>query len=89
MRISSKYKVHNVADENIVLIQGRNPGDMTTVIALNDTSLFLWNRLEGRDFVPDDVTRLLVDNYEVDNATASADALKGVGMLQQNNILEP
>ena len=62
---------------------------MTTVIALNDTSLFLWNRLEGRDFVPDDVTRLLVDNYEVDNATASADALKWVGMLQQNNILEP
>lgn len=87
MRINSKYKVRNVADENIILVQGRDPGDMSTVVALNDTSLYLWNELVGHDFELDDVTRLLVDRYEVDEATARADAEKWVATLKQNNIL--
>lgn len=87
MRINSKYKVRNVADENIILVQGRDPGDMSTVVALNDTSLYLWNELVGHDFELDDVTRLLVDRYEVDEATARADAEKWVAALKQNNIL--
>lgn len=87
MRINSKYKVRNVADENIILVQGRDPGDMSTVVALNDTSLYLWNELVGHDFELDDVTRLLVDRYEVEEATARADAEKWVATLKQNNIL--
>lgn len=87
MRINSKYKVRNVADENIILVQGRDPGDMSTVVALNDTSLYLWNVLVGHDFELDDVTRLLVDRYEVDEATARSDAEKWVATLKQNNIL--
>lgn len=87
MRINSKYKVRNVADENIILVQGRDPGDMSTVVALNDTSLYLWNELVGHDFELDDVTRLLVDRYEVEESTARADAEKWVAALKQNNIL--
>lgn len=87
MRINSKYKVRNVADENIILVQGRDPGDMSTVVALNDTSLYLWNELVGHDFELDDVTRLLVDRYEVEESTARADAEKWVATLKQNNIL--
>lgn len=87
MRINSKYKVRNVADENIILVQGRDPGDMSTVVALNDTSLYLWNELVGHDFELYDVTRLLVDRYEVEEATARADAEKWVATLKQNNIL--
>lgn len=87
MRINSKYKVRNVADENIILVQGRDPGDMSTVVALNDTSLYLWNELVGHDFELYDVTRLLVDRYEVEESTARADAEKWVATLKQNNIL--
>ena len=87
MRINSKYKVRSVADENIILVQGRDPGDMSTVVALNDTSLYLWNELVGHDFELDDVTRLLVDRYEVEESTARADAEKWVATLKQNNIL--
>ena len=88
MRISPKYKVRNVAGDNIVLVQGRNPGDMTTVIALNESSLYLWNELSGRDFELADVCKLLTDLYDVDETTASADAEKWLATLKENNILQ-
>lgn len=88
MRINPRYKVRNVADENIVLVQGRNPGDMTTVIALNETSLYLWNQLLGSDFEISDICKLLVDRYEVDATTAETDAEKWVATLKEHNILD-
>ena len=88
MKILSKFKVRHLADEDIVLLQGRNPGDMTTVISLNPTSLYLWNELLGRDFELADVSRLLLDRFDVDEATATADAQKWVDTLKQHNIIE-
>ncbi len=88
MRINPRYKVRKVADENIVLVQGANAGDMTTVIALNETSLYLWNALFGRDFTIADVTNLLVERYEVDSETASKDASNWIETLKNNKILE-
>lgn len=87
MRIIEKYKVREVAGENIVMLQGKNPGDMTTVIALNKTSLFLWDNLKGRDFELDDVAKLLTDTYDVDDATAKKDAKQWIETLKNNNII--
>lgn len=87
MKILPKYKVRRVADENIVLVQGANPGDMTTVVALNETSLYLWNSLCGRDFELADVVSLLTERYDVDKATAEKDAHQWVETLNQNAIL--
>lgn len=88
MKILSTYKVRHVADEDIVLLQGRNPGDMTTVISLNPTSLYLWNELLGRDFELTDVSQLLLDRFDVDEATATSDAKNWVDILKQHNIIE-
>ena len=57
MRIKEEYKVREMAGEHIVVMQGRYGVDMTKVIALNETSLWLWNRLQGREFGTDDVPR--------------------------------
>lgn len=87
MKINPKYKVRRVADEDIVLVQGRNPGDMTTVIALNETSLFLWHNLEGRDFEQHDVAELLLQRFEVDDDRAHKDAQAWIQQLKENGIL--
>lgn len=88
MRILSKYRVRQVANENIVLVQGSNPGDMTTVIALNETSLYLWNGLKERDFEIDDVVRLLLERYDVDEPQARTDAEKWIETLKERCILD-
>ncbi|MBP5548084.1 MAG: PqqD family peptide modification chaperone [Bacteroidales bacterium] len=88
MRINPKYKVRKVAENNIVLIQGRNPGDMTSVVALNDTSLFLWNNLKGLDFEVEDITNLLVEQFDVDADVAAKDAAAWVETLKQHYIFD-
>ena len=65
MRIKEEYKVREMAGEHIVVMQGRYGVDMTKVIALNETSLWLWNRLQGREFGTDDVRDLLLGEYDV------------------------
>ncbi|MBQ8307445.1 MAG: PqqD family protein, partial [Alistipes sp.] len=56
--------------------------DMTRVISLNETSLYLWESLQGREFEVEDVVRLLTDRYEVDPQTAQRDAEAWVEKLK-------
>ena len=83
MKINTKYKVRKVADENIVLVQGRNAGDMTTVVALNESALLLWDNLYGKDFGPREVADCLMREYDVDAETALRDAQKWMDTLRE------
>ena len=87
MKISEKYKVREMAGEHIIVMPGRYGADMTRVVALNATSLYLWEQLAGREFDLDEVVRLLVAQYEIDPETASTDAEKWVEQLQKCGIL--
>ena len=87
MKILPKYKVRCVADENVVMVQGANPGDMTTVIALNETSLYLWNSLSNRDFEKSDAVNLLTERYDVGETQALADVEAWIAILKEHGII--
>lgn len=79
--------MRKVLDENVLMIQGKDAGDMTQVIALNETSLYLWNALQGHDFELDDVTTLLTERYEVDDDVARKDATQWVNTLMEHRVI--
>ena len=87
MKISEKYKVREMAGEHIIAMPGRYGADMTRVVALNPTSLYLWEQLAGREFDLEEVARLLVEQYEIDPETARTDAEKWVEQLHKCGIL--
>ena len=87
MKISEKYKVREMAGEHIIVMPGRYGADMTRVVALNPTSLYLWEQLAGREFDLEEVARLLVAQYEIDPETARTDAEKWVEQLHKCGIL--
>lgn len=74
MKINKKFKVHNAVGEHIILLQGRTGGDMTSIVALNDTAYRLWNHFYELDFSIEDVKQYLLDNYEVEADVALKDA---------------
>lgn len=88
MKISTKYKVREMAGEHIIVMPGRYGADMTRVVALNSSSLYLWEQLVGRDFTTDEVVGLLVDRYAIDAETARRDAQRWVEQLATCGILE-
>ena len=87
MKINPIYKVRKVAGENIILLQGKTNGDMTRVVAFNESALLMCDTLQGKDFTVLDATQVLLDNYNVDPDVASADAKKWVETLQENGLL--
>ena len=88
MKFKEGYKVREMAGEHVIIKQGRFGADMTRVIALNATSLLLWQELQGRDFEVEDVAKVLTDNYEVEAATATADAAAWMEKLVEAGLAE-
>lgn len=88
MKISNQYKVREMAGEHIIVMPGRYGVDMTRVVALNATSLYLWEALAEREFDLDEVARLLTERYEIDAETARRDAEKWIEQLTACGILE-
>ncbi len=87
MKINPNYKVRNVAGENIVLLQGKMGGDMTRVVAFNETALLLWNELFGKEFTAEDAAHVLTEHYEVDETTAAVDAERWIQDLREGKLL--
>jgi hypothetical protein len=87
VRIKSEYKVRQIAGENVVILQGRGDSDMTQIIALNESSLLLWQGFEGKDFVVEDVAALLCENYDVAEDVASGDARLWVERMQECGLI--
>ena len=87
MKINPIYKVRNVAGENIVLLQGKTGGDMTRVVGFNASALLLWNSLQNVEFSVADAVKVLQDNYEVDEATATADVVKWIETMRSRGLL--
>lgn len=87
MKFKDGYKVRDIAGEHVVIMQGRIGSDMTRVIALNETSLLLWNELQGKEFDADDVKRILLENYEVEESVAERDAASWIGKLRECNLV--
>ena len=57
-------------------------------LALNDSSLYLWEALGGKDFTTGDAAALLLERYDVDEATAQRDAEAWAAKLAECGVLE-
>lgn len=88
MKIKKEYKVREMAGEHVVIMHGRAGGDMTRIISLNESSLYLWNAIGSQEFDLDRVTDLLIERYDVDRETACADARRWVDKLSACGLIE-
>lgn len=87
MRIDKRYKVRNVVNEHVVIIQDNGENEMAKMMALNETSYLLWTSLENQDFEIQDVQQVLLNNFNVDPEVALKDATEWVNTLKKNGII--
>ncbi len=88
MKISPKFKVRSMAGQNVIIMQGKYGGDMTKIISLNDTSLFLWNTFHGKEFTAFDVIEALQKEYGIDHETAATDGQAWCSKLVECGLIE-
>lgn len=87
MRFDERKKVRTVAGENIVIMQADGEADMTKVVALNESAMLVYEQLKGKEFAVADVARVLTDGYEVDEATAMADAEELLASMRREHLI--
>ncbi|MDR0510219.1 MAG: PqqD family protein [Rikenellaceae bacterium] len=87
MKIDGRHKIRTVAGESIIIMQGQTTVDMTHVVSLNATSVWLFERLAGRDFDAAGVASLLVEEYGIERERAEADAAAWIEKLRSCGII--
>lgn len=74
MKINEGFELREMCGEHIIIATGVANIDFSKVISLNESAAYLWREVEGKEFTPETLATLLTAKYDVDPATAEADA---------------
>ena len=66
MKIKEGYKIRNIAGEHVIVSIGTLNVNLTKVVSLNPSSVWLWEQLSGTEFDAGRVADLLTEHYEVE-----------------------
>lgn len=88
MRTKKGFKLRTICGEQVIVAEGRENIDFSKIISMNESSAYLWQAVTGRDFDTDELTRLLTEEYEVDELTARKDAEAVAAQWKDAGIVE-
>ena len=63
-----------LGNEFIIVGEGLAQVNFNKMISLNSSAAYLWKSVEGREFTPEELKRLLLDRYDVEEEVAGRDA---------------
>ena len=87
MKIKDGFVLRNVIDEYIVMPTGKNIAKFDGAVVLNEVSAFIYKLLEN-PMSRDDLLTAILNEFEVDEATAAADLDELLETLSEMGILE-
>ena len=73
MRIKEGFVLRKICGQDVVSGEGTEKVNFTKLISLNPTAAYLFRAVEGKEFTPEILADLLLEEYQVDRETALAD----------------
>ena len=80
--------MREMAGEHVIIMQGKHGSDLTKIISLNQSALYIWNELQGKEFDTEVVANMIVERYGIDKGVATTDAERWIEKLRECNIAE-
>ena len=75
MKVKNGFRLRSICGENVIVAEGLENIDFSKIISLNESAAYLWRKAEALPaFTADDMKAWILEEYEVDEATAQADA---------------
>lgn len=74
MKLIEGFRLRQLLKEYIVTPESVSQINFNKMISLNESAAYLWQSVEGKEFTADDLKKLLLDRYEVDEDLAEHDA---------------
>ena len=87
MKAKQGFILRNVVDEFILMPTGDNIANFNGTVLLHAVSAFVWEKLQD-PMSKDDLLRAILDEFEVDKATASADLDALLKTLRGFDVIE-
>ena len=88
MKTKKGFRLRSVCNENIIVAEGVENIDFSRIISMNESAAYLWQNIQGTDFDADKLTKLLLEEYEIDEATAKNDAQMLIEKWLEAGIVE-
>ena len=85
MKLKQGFLLRDVAGQTVVIPMGETM-DLNTMITLNETGKFLWQKLDS-EIEEDGLVKALLAEYEVEEDTAAAHVAAFVQKLRENDLL--
>lgn len=75
MKAKTGFNLREVCGEQIIVAEGEENIDFSNIISMNESAAYLWKILQSKDsFTVEDMTQLLLQEYEVEEEMAKRDA---------------
>ena len=87
MKAKEGFVLRNIVNEHILMPVGDNIAKFKGTVLLNSVSAFVWEKLQN-PISKADLLQAIVDNFEVDETTASADLDKLLVTLREYDVIE-
>jgi hypothetical protein len=87
MKIKNQYVLKEIAGENIVIPTGQEAVSFNGIITLNNSATMLFKRLQ-EETKQEDLIRLFLETYNVDEATAVNDVNDFIAIMKKHHLLE-
>lgn len=88
MKIKTGFKLRTIVGEHIITGEGVERVNFNKIITLNETAVYLWENLVGKEFTEDDVVKLLTDEYEVTEEVARKDVQTLLSKWEEAGLLD-
>lgn len=89
MKAKKGFKLRQICGENIIVADGIENIDFSSIISMNESSAYLWQAIQDKEqFSTEELATLLTEQYEVDEATALADSQTLVAQWLKAGIIE-
>ena len=87
MKIKSGFIMREIAGDYVVVPTGKAAMSFNGLITVNEVGRFLWDKLQ-KDVSEQELTDMVLDEYEIDRETAAADVAEFIKKLDAADILE-
>lgn len=74
MKIKEGFVLRNICGQHVVSGEGTANVNFSKLVSLNDSAAYLFKAVQGKEFTPESLAALLLEEYEVDETTALKDA---------------
>ena len=88
MKIKEGFVLRQMCGENIVAGEGLQHINFNKLLSLNESAAYLWTELVGKEFTADDMAKLLIERYGIDEQLALTDSERLINTWVEIGVVE-